>query len=214
MSYPLDSKRNSPWASTRQGPQVASRDPSVAWFCGQQPWNVPYLIALQALLSWDLCGSQSAGADPVSPCMFLLRCQLCSPPWAVPVTGSTERWSWKLVQWPSAPNEPWPLVLLKMWALIGWIIRLFSSDSYVVSLNWFFLENWLKKCGQSQYQWLGETEHKAGFIPWPLDSGVLGHFLSIVWNIFNQMERSWLLIWLYIKRDCWSKLIIFFDLLN
>ena len=62
--------------------------------------------AAQDLLSWELFCSQSAGADPVSPWIFFLSSQLCSPPWAIPVTVmSTERWSWKLVQWPSAYSK-------------------------------------------------------------------------------------------------------------
>ena len=46
----------------------------------------------------------------------------------------------------------------------------------------------IKEMWPSRYQWLGETVQKAGFIPRLSDRGVLGHFLSIIWTIFNQIE--------------------------
>lgn len=68
-------------------------------------------------------------------------------------------WSGKLVQWPSASRKPLSTCPLKNVPL-NWthMIRFFSSDSYAVFLNWFFLENQWKKCGQCQYQWLGKTD--------------------------------------------------------
>ena len=49
-------------------------------------WSDSAAAAAQDLLSWELFCRQSAGADPVSPWIFFLSSQLCSSPWAVPVT--------------------------------------------------------------------------------------------------------------------------------
>lgn len=154
----------------------------------------PVLLPRRVQLTEDLRGGGPVWANPVSP-FNLPTWVLSHPPLllVIPINVTSRIW-WAVLK--AGPVSlcftcPFKDVWLKLNApynCFAVIHKLFFS--------WLFLENWWKKCGKSQYQWLGRKD-RAGkqdwFIPWSLANGARVHFLSRrSWNGFKW--RGWLLI--------------------